>query len=544
VVGAYRWLPEIDAALLVEQPQETALAREDHLAAMFVGSALAVALLTTMLAAVITRQLTRPIVQLTVSAVRIANGDLGQSVDVGRRDEIGILAQAFNIMTSELRSLYSGLERKVADRTRRLVEANRQLRYQAMQLTLSAEIGRVATSILDLDLLLDRVTELILDSYARVYSVHYVAVLLQDSFEEGMELQASAGVPGRREARGAVGECDPVGQTVADGHLRTMALGSEAIEVTVPLRIGARVIGVLDLYCSERDALAAPDLDVLQSLGDQISVAIENARIYAAEREALARLSRLDDLRVASLGAGSRELATELNTIIGFSRLMLKGADGPLTELQRSDLVAIHKSGYSLLGLIDNVITLSELESGALRPDRSPVDLGVLLNEVGAIAKQRLVSTTTEMDGAEDLPPICGDEYLLRLAFLELVTAAAERMSQSEVSMRAVQCDGDPLRVVVHIGKGDRSRRESPVCEPSGVVGDDPGCPEECDDEMEELSIALMLARQIIQLHGGRIHLRFAERGLDCLAVLPADRSQRAGITAKLCQTGRVDVAN
>ena len=129
------------------------LAREDDLAAMLIGSTLAVALLTAVLAAVITRQLTRPIVRLTMSAVKIAGGDLEQTVELNRRDEIGILARAFNIMTAELRSLYASLEQKVDERTQQLTDVNRELRYKAMQLRLSAEVGRVATSIIDPDLL-------------------------------------------------------------------------------------------------------------------------------------------------------------------------------------------------------------------------------------------------------------------------------------------------------------------------------------------------------------------------------------------------------
>lgn len=130
VVGVYRWLPDVEVVLLVEASQETALSRGDDLAAMLIGSTLVVALLTTLLAAVFTRRLTQPIVELTVSAVKIANGDLDQAVDVARRDELGILAQAFNIMSGELRSLYDGLESKVARRTLELVAANQQLRYQ------------------------------------------------------------------------------------------------------------------------------------------------------------------------------------------------------------------------------------------------------------------------------------------------------------------------------------------------------------------------------------------------------------------------------
>ena len=449
------------------------------------------------MAAAITRQLTRPIVHLTVSAVKIAGGDLSQTVDLDRRDEIGILARAFNIMTAELRSLYTGLEQKVDERTWQLTEANRELRYKAMQLKLSAEVGRVATSILDLDLLLHRVTGLILETYAHVYDVTYVAILLQDELGGRLERQASSGRGGEHEVlQAAVGDDSLVGQTAHDGLLRSRKFGASSVQVTIPLRIGVRVIGSLELHCSHRDILDTDDVEVLQSLGDQISVAIENARLYAIERDTAKRLSRIDDLRLASLSVGSRELATELNTIIGFSRLILKEADGPLTDLQRTDLAAIYKSGYELLGLIDNVITLSELEGGSRQLEQQSVNLTALLREVLAIARQRLVDTTFEWQDEEALPLLWGDPSLLRQAFLGLMTTAADQLAQHSlvVCTRVDECE--PNQVIVLLGS------ESGIGLASGAVEPEPNFD---DHNAQDVRVELALARQIVALHQGRL---------------------------------------
>ena len=518
VVGAYRYLPDVGVTLVVEQPQEVARAREDDLAAMLIGSTLAVALLTTVLAAVITRQLTSPIVRLTMSAVRIAGGDLSQRVKVNRRDEIGILAQAFNIMTAELQSLYGELERKVEERTKQLTEANQQLRFQAMQLALSAEVGRVATSILDPDLLLSRVTELILDSYAQVYGVRYVAIFLRDGLGEWVELQAFAGErEGRSPSRVAVGDESAIGRVVADGRPRIEG-GKKGEEVVLPLRIGSRVIGVLELWCALGEGPGKPDLGVLQSLGDQISVAIENARVYAAERAAVERLSKLDHVRLQSLSVGSRELATELNTIIGFSRLILKEADGPLNDMQRSDMVAIYKSGFKLMGLIDNVVTLSELESGAVQPERKPVDLAALLDGVLAAARQRLVDMPVEWRSEGPLPPVVGDAPLLRQAILSLVLSAAEQVMQGRVFL-CTGTVGDDGAAVMYIGGGDMGAEEAlhkATTTPEANGG------------LEKTGVGLALARRIVSLHGGEMWFLFdAEQGWSSVLKLPGASAER-----------------
>jgi signal transduction histidine kinase len=514
VVGAYQWLPEWKVTLWAQQPREAVLAREDDLAAMLIGSTLAVALLTAILAAVITRQLTQPIVRLTMSAVKIAGGDLEQKVELDRRDEIGILARAFNVMTAELRSLYASLEQKVAERTQQLTDANRELRFKAMQLRLSAEVGRVATSILDPDLLLRRVTELVLETYAHVYDVHYVAILLQDEFGEQLERKAYSGRGGECEvSQVAKGDGGLIGQMAADGGLRSQQLATGSVQVVIPLRIGPRVIGGLDLHCSRRDVLGADDVGVLQSLGDQISVAIENARLYAIEHEAVQRLSRLDDLRLASLGIGSRELATELNTIIGFSRLILKEADGPLSEMQRADLIAIYKSGYKLLGLIDNVITLSELESGTAELARQPVDLQSLLDQVLTTAQQRLADVTIECREGKGLLFLRGDAPLLRQAFLSLITAAAELIPQDRVTLIALVQEHDPRQVIVHVGSGEFEMMDYQAeARPT-------------DKEIEEMGVGLALAREVIRLHQGQLDLQFdLEHGLNGVVRLPLIR--------------------
>jgi signal transduction histidine kinase len=509
VVAAYQWLPEWQVTLWAEQPRVAVLAKEDDLAAMLIGSTLAVALLTAVLAAVITRQLTQPIVRLTRSAVKIAGGDLEQTVELDRRDEIGILAQAFNVMTAELRSLYTRLEQKVAERTQQLTDANRELRFKAMQLRLSAEVGRVATSILDPDLLLRRVTELVLETYAHVYDVYYVAILLQDEFGERIERQACSGRGGESEVlQAATGDETLIGQAAADGVLRSQELATGSVQVVIPLRIGSRVIGGLDLHCSRRDVLGADDVGVLQSLGDQISVAIENARLYAIEREAVQRLSRLDDLRLASLGIGSRELATELNTIIGFSRLILKEADGPLSEMQRADLVAIYKSGYKLLGLIDNVITLSALEGGTAEPARQTVDLSSLLSEVLTTAQQRLADVSIEWQEEQALLLLRGDAHLLRQAFLSLITAAAELIPQDRIAVTVLVEESDPTQVMVYIGSRDLECMRSGET-PAGA-------------EIEEMGVGLALAKEVVRLHQGELDFGFdMECGLNGVVRLP-----------------------
>lgn len=389
-----------------------------------------------------------------------------------------------------------------------------------MQLTLSAEVGRIATSILDLDRLMERVTELVLESYAHVYLVDYVAVLLADQFGEWLQIVASSGArPAGAQLRVATAGGGLEARALAGGRV-CLSERERTIQVVVPLRIGDRPLGVLELLCLRQVELEESDMDVLQSLGDQISVAIENARLYAAEREAVERLSQLDHVRLASLGVGSRELATELNTIIGFSRLLIKGADGPLNDLQRTDLSAVHKSGYRLLGLIDNVITLSELEGDSSEIARETIPLTGLLNEVVGIARTRLPDVALNLASESDVVTVRGDVGLLRKAFLVLLLVAAERLPQNQVTVRALVPDQGAPHVLVHIGNGDLGLREAMIRDAlsHGAASTD------SEETTDEMSVGLTLARRIIHLHQGRLWLQFdLEQGLDSVTLLQVD---------------------
>ncbi|MFZ5919381.1 MAG: HAMP domain-containing protein [Chloroflexota bacterium] len=497
VVGVYRWLPSLQAALIVEQAQSEAFARGDALATRLIGATLAVALLTTLLAAVITRRLSRPIVQLTLSAVRIAGGDLEQAVMVERRDEIGILGQAFNIMTAELRALYHGLEQKVAERTAQLEEANQQLCYQAMQLALSAELGRAITSILDLDELLQTVVELIHGSYR----LRQVGIYLFDKEGRRIVKQASIGWDGSRIGdlnMEAVHSQSVIGLAVADGCPHGDDLWTN---VAIPLRAGQRVMGVLKLQAYRGDELAETDIDVLQTLGDQVSIAVQNAQTYAVEKGTVERLHRLDQIRTRSLSSMSRELATSLNSIIGFSRLILKGIDGPLTEQQHSDVMTINRSGQHLQGLLDDVLELIDLENGDQPLQQQATTLsGVVddaLHQVSSLAEGKAISLHARCP--IDLPALHADGQRLRQAVSYLLSSAIEASSDGAITLGAgLAQDGD--EVVVGIVVGNQDAWPNGNGESSALFE---GLSEELLWDGSDIGIRLMLSKRIIELHGG-----------------------------------------
>jgi signal transduction histidine kinase len=196
-------------------------------------------------------------------------------------------------------------------------------------------------------------------------------------------------------------------------------------ELGIPLRIGDRILGALDVQSTRVGAFDAGDVAILQTLADQVAVALDNARSYERERQALNELRELDRLKSQFLANMSHELRTPLNSIIGFSRVILKGIDGEITPLQEQDLNAIYNAGQHLLGLINDILDLSRIEAGKMELTFDDVNLLELINSVmstaSGLVKGRPI--TLEQDAPFDLPLVKADGTRVRQVLLNLLPA-------------------------------------------------------------------------------------------------------------------------
>lgn len=298
VFGVYRWMPVYELAILVEESTAEALEPLRQFTVVLVGIVIGALVISTAGVLAFTRRLlTGPLQGLTQGALQLAGGDLNAMVEVKRQDEIGLLAATFNSMATELRGLYQDLESKVEARTQ--------------QLEAAAEVGRAATSILSTDELLTRTVDLIRDRFG----YYHVSIFLLDEDHQWAVLQEATGEAGAQlKARGhrlAVGSNSLIGWVTANRrprialdvasdevHFRNELLPDTRSEAALPLRVGERLIGALDVQSRTLNAFNQGDIDVLQVLADQIAIALENGRLFARQE----RAARLDQ-RVANLTA-------------------------------------------------------------------------------------------------------------------------------------------------------------------------------------------------------------------------------------------------
>lgn len=274
--------------------------------------AVLIAAITFFIAFIITQRLTRPIIELTRVAEIVASGDLRIKAHESP-DEIGILAHAFNMMTSELKRSLEGLERRVMERTSDLALASEQMKYRANQLQTIAEVSRAIASVQDADQLLEQITHLIFERFG----FYHVGIFLLDDKNEYAVLQASNSEGGKRMlARGhklKVGQEGIVGNVTGTGEPRiALDVGSDAIyfdnpdmpntrsEMTLPLKLGERIIGALDVQSLQPSAFKDEDVSLLGILADQVAIAIENSRLFDETRSTLVELQTLHSQYLAS----------------------------------------------------------------------------------------------------------------------------------------------------------------------------------------------------------------------------------------------------
>jgi HAMP domain-containing protein len=346
VMGAYQWMPGWNMAIVNELQRDLIYAGLASLAPFTAALLGAAGVFTVLVVILATNRMLRPLGPLSEFAERISRGDWEFRVPGESRDELGLLGQAFNRMADDLSGMYRSLEARVEERTR--------------QVRTASEVARAVISTPNLEDLMRRAVELIRERFG----FYHAAIFLLDDSGENAVLRAATGEVGAAMiARGhklGVGSMSIIGWVTSRNeprvasdvsrdpiHFKSELLPGTRSEAAVPLQVAGRVLGALDVQSLEPNAFSPEDIDLLQTLADQLSAAIQNARLaqtsaLAADR---ARLISEATARLTGVLEMDKVLATAARTLhraLGQPEIMVRvvspgGVPPPEAESEEGD---------------------------------------------------------------------------------------------------------------------------------------------------------------------------------------------------------------
>jgi len=393
------------------------------------------------------------------------------------------------------------------------------IRRRNEYLAVSAEIGKLVTSTLDLNSIFKRTVDLINDRF----NLYFTAIYIAEETGFNLTLREGTGEAGRELIKlghsRPIDETSIIGRVAVNGdalvitdaeqnalHFKTSLLPNTREEAVIPLRIGNRTIGVIDLQAENPAAFPEDEIVVLQTLADQVAVAIDNARSFELSQQAVMEMREIDRLKSQFLANMSHELRTPLNSIIGFSRVILKGIDGPVSDLQQQDLTAIYNSGQHLLGLINDILDLAKIEAGKMELAFDEVNMTDLANSVLSTMSGLIKDRPIEMKRIiePDLPTVRADAIRIRQVMINLLSNASKFTDEGdivvEVRLVAGESGRNQIRVsVTDTGPGISEADQEKLFQAFSQVDDSP------TRKTGGTGLGLSICRQLITMHDGRI---------------------------------------
>ena len=461
VLTSFALIPGLDWAVIIERPVEEAY--ETLYASMMRTSALFLIGLGMALIAswFLARRVVRPVRILSEGVERIGAGDLGYRLDLKTGDEIEVLADEFNKMTTQLQESYANLEHKVEDRTRELTESLEQ------QTATSEILGVISSSPTDIQPVLDAVAE----SAARLCD----ATNAQIYRVEGNVLRLAAchgSLPATEEipiTRGSL-----VGRAVLDRqtvHIHDLAAEIETefpdsaeaqrrfghrTALSTPLLREGVPLGVIGIRRTEVRPFTDKQIALLKTFADQAVIAIENVRLFQEIQDKNEQLEAANRHKSQFLANVSHELRTPLNSIIGFTRIVQRRIGAQIPDLQKENLQKVLISSEHLLNLINELLDLAKIESGRMEVYAETFQLNDVVrmatSTVEPMLKDGRVRLVTEI--APDIPPLKTDRDKLKQAVLNLLSNAAKFTEKGVIKVAAWQDNGNVKLTVSDTGIG------------------------------------------------------------------------------------------
>jgi len=222
---------------------------------------------------------------------------------------------------------------------------------------------------------------------------------------------------------------------------KRFAEGDMSVSVDVRSEDEIGVLGNTFNYMVQRASQFSKRLE--REVAKKTELLEERTNLIALLEKANIQLRELDKLKSTFLANMSHELRTPMNSIIGYSDLLLDGVDGPINEEQAKSLSKISNNARHLLQLLNDLLDLSKIEAGKAELEAEQFNLKELIDSVvpmveGMMTKKGL---SLDFDIDENLPMVYGDKNKIKHVLMNLLSNAIKFTDEGGITIRARTSD-------------------------------------------------------------------------------------------------------
>ncbi|HEY6203571.1 MAG TPA: ATP-binding protein [Candidatus Limnocylindria bacterium] len=430
--------------------------------------------------------MTKPLEDLAAAAQQIEAGDLGVRIRQRSHHEIGTLERAFDTMA-----------RSLSERQRAQEE------YMAEVRTVN-EVADAVVGVTDRE----RIFAESLSRMVALFHADGASIVIREDAPG-----APMGSGGRLIAPTTIGVTADTAVMLATRVLVNPVYDPNQIQhlhvpqtplpyvAHIPLSARGRAAGLLSAYFKGPREITDTEARALRTIARLVSVAKENADLVNELKDNNLQLERANRLKSEFLASVSHELRTPMNAIIGYTKLMLDGLDGDLTEQQTADLERVVQAADNLLGLINGLLDLAKIEAGKMELNIEEVDIPLVIDDVIELMRAHAdaKSLTLRADVAISLPAAWADRARIRQVLVNLMANAVKFTEHGGVTVRATIVDGWITIAVVDTGVGIPPEAQTYIFDEFRQVD------ASTTRRYGGTGLGLAISKRLIALHGGRI---------------------------------------
>ncbi len=218
---------------------------------------------------------------------------------------------------------------------------------------------------------------------------------------------------------------------------KKIAEGDMSVSVKVETEDEIGVLGNTFNYMVQRISSFSKALE--QEVAKKSNLLNERTKLIGLLEKANIQLKELDKLKSMFLANMSHELRTPMNSIIGYSDLLIDGVDGPINVEQKKSLGKISNNAKHLLQLLNDLLDVSKIEARKIKIEPEKFDFREVIDSVLPIFEPMLKkkNLSVNIDIAEDLPPVYCDKDKIKHVLMNLLSNAIKFTKKGGITIRA-----------------------------------------------------------------------------------------------------------